>query len=76
MNAPQVPLVVIVVVIVAGEGTVKEKAEQWLKDVAKKWGVRTEGSGVAHGRDIVGTVMDKTWWAAWLKSHHRVRSSA
>jgi len=72
MNAPQVPLVV----IVAGEGTVKEKAEQWLRDVAKKWRVRTEGSGVAHGRDIVGTVMDKTRWAALLESHHRVRSSA
>jgi len=71
MNPPQVPLVV----IVAGEGTVKEKAEQWLKDVAEKWRVRTEGSGVAHGRDIVGTVMDKTRWA-WLESHHGVRSSA
>jgi len=72
MNAPQVPLVV----IVAGEGTVKEKVEQWLKDVPKKWRVRTEGSGVAHGRDIVGTVRDKTRWAAWLESHHRVRSPA
>ena len=39
-----------------------------MMDVAKKWRVRTEGSGVAHGRDVVWTVMDKTRWAAWLKS--------
>lgn len=64
MNAPQAPLVV----IVAGEGTVKEKAEQRLRDVAKKWRVRTEGSGVVHGRDVVWTVMDNTRWATWLKS--------
>jgi len=51
MNAPQAPLVV----IVAGEGAVMEKAEQRM-DVAKKWRVRTEGSGVAHGRDVVWTV--------------------
>jgi len=71
MNAPQAPLVV----IVAGEGTVKEKAEQRLRDVAKKWRVRTEGSGVAHGRDVVWTVMDKTRWAAWLKSMYGTSSS-
>jgi len=57
---PQAPLVV----IVAGKGTVKEKAEQWLRDVAKKWRVRTEGSGVAHGGNVVYIVMDKTRRAA------------
>ena len=57
---PQGPLVV----YVAGKGTVKEKAEQWLRDVAKKWRVRKEGSGVAHGRDVVYIVMDKTRRAA------------
>jgi len=44
--------------------TVKKKAEQWLRDVAKKWRVRTEGSGVAHGGDVVYIVMDKTRRAA------------
>ena len=41
--------------------TVKKKAGQWLRDVAKKWRVRTEGSGVAHGGNVV---MDKTRRAA------------
>jgi len=58
---PQAPLVV----IVAGEGTVKEKAEQWLRE----WRVRTEGSGVAHGGNIVCNGLN-------FESHHEVRSSA
>jgi len=72
MNAPQAPLVV----IVACEGTVKEKAKQRLRDVAKKWRVRTEGSSVVHGRDVVWTVMDKTRWAAWLKSMYGMETSS
>jgi len=44
--------------------TVEKKAGQWLRDVAKKWRVRTEGSGVAHGGNVVCIVMDKTRRAA------------
>ena len=56
------------VIFVAGEGTVKERTEQRLR-VAKKWRVRAEGSGVAYGRDVVRTVMDKTRLAAWSKEY-------
>jgi len=34
-------------------GRTVKKSGQWLRDVAKKWRVRTEGSGVAHGGNVV-----------------------
>lgn len=72
MNAPQAPLVVIVAV---SEG-MKDKVRQRLKDVAKKWRVRTEGSGEVHGREVVWTVMNKTKWANWLKSMYGIKDAA
>lgn len=50
MNAPQAPLVV----IAAGPLSLKEKIMQRLRDVGKKWRVRTDGTlGVVHGREDV-----------------------
>ena len=72
MNAPQAPLVVIAT---ANEG-LKDKVRQRLRDVAKKWRVRTEGNGVVHGREVVWTVMDKTKWANWLKSMYGIKDAA
>ncbi|CAA7270749.1 unnamed protein product [Cyclocybe aegerita] len=72
MNAPQAPLVV----IVSASGTegssvseqTKAKILRRIKDVAKKWRVRTEGSGLTHGREVVFAWMDGSRWAEWLKS--------
>jgi hypothetical protein len=70
MNAPQAPLVVIAAV---GEGPLKEKVEERLRDVGKKWRVRTEGSGIVNGREVVWALMDKTRWGQWLKSMYGIQ---
>ncbi len=72
MNAPQAPLVV----IATASEALKDKVGQRLRDVAKKWRVRTEGSGAVYGRDVVWTVMDKTKWANWLKSMYGIKDAA
>ena len=70
MNAPQAPLVVIAAV---SEGPMKEKVEERLRDVGKKWRVRTEGSGIVNGREVVWALMDKTKWGQWLKSMYGIQ---
>jgi hypothetical protein len=70
MNAPQAPLVVIAAV---SEGPMKEKVEERLRDVGKKWRVRTEGSGIVNGREVVWALMDKTRWGQWLKSMYGIQ---
>lgn len=70
MNAPQAPLVVIAAV---SEGPMKEKVEERLRDVGKKWRVRTEGSGIVNGKEVVWTLMDKTKWGQWLKSMYGIQ---
>lgn len=73
MNAPQAPLVVIAAV---SEGSMKEKVAERLRDVGKKWRVRTEGSGVANGKEVVWTMMDKSRWGQWLKSMYGIQKDA
>jgi thioredoxin domain-containing protein 5 len=70
MNAPHAPLVVIAAV---SEGAMKEKVEERLRDVGKKWRVRTEGSGAVNGREVVWALMDKTRWGQWLKSMYGIQ---
>jgi len=70
MNAPQAPLVVIAAV---SEGAMKGKVEERLRDVGKKWRVRTEGSGIVNGREVVWALMDKTRWGQWLKSMYGIQ---
>lgn len=73
MSAPQAPLVVIATV---SEGTMKEKVEERLRDVGKKWRVRTEGSGMVNGREVVWTLMDQTRWGQWLKSMYGIQKGS
>ncbi|KAF8164798.1 protein disulfide isomerase [Crassisporium funariophilum] len=68
MNAPQAPLVV----IAAADKDTKEKIQQRFRDVGKKWRVRTDGSGVVHGREVVFTWMDVDKWAEWMKSMYGI----
>jgi thioredoxin domain-containing protein 5 len=69
MNAPQAPLVV----IAAGPEVLREKIMERLTDVGKKWRVRTNGSGVVHGREVVFTWMDRGRWADWMKSMYGIK---
>ncbi|KAF8960247.1 thioredoxin domain-containing 5 [Flammula alnicola] len=72
MNAPQAPLVV----IAAGPLSLKEKIMQRLRDVGKKWRVRTDGTlGVVHGREIVFAWMDGGEWAEWMKSMYGIQGA-
>ena len=73
MSAPQAPLVVIATV---SEGGLKEKVEERLRDVGKKWRVRTEGSGMVNGREVVWTLMDQTRWGQWLKSMYGIKKGS
>lgn len=68
MNAPQKPLVV----IAAAPGAVRAKVLDRLNDVAKVWRVRTDGSGVVHGREVVFAYMDHDEWSEWLHSMYRI----
>ncbi|KAF8897127.1 thioredoxin-like protein [Infundibulicybe gibba] len=73
MNAPQAPLVV----VAAAAGDDKTKVEERFKDVARKWRVRTGGSGWFqgsgdHAREVVFAWMDADRWADWLKSMYGV----
>ncbi|KAJ3483780.1 hypothetical protein NLJ89_g12033 [Agrocybe chaxingu] len=71
MNAPQAPLVVIVSAAGLEGSSVSEQTKakilRRIRDVAKKWRVRTEG-GLSNGREVVFAWMDGTRWAEWLKS--------
>lgn len=69
MSAPQAPLVV----IAAAPEAMKEKVMTRLHDVGKKWRVRTEGSGISHGREIVFAWMDAKKWGSWMKSMYGIK---
>ncbi|RDB15626.1 Thioredoxin domain-containing protein 5 [Hypsizygus marmoreus] len=68
MNAPQAPLVVIAAV---GEHD-KDKVGTRVRELGKKWRVRTEGSGLASGREVVFTWMDGEKWKEWMKSMYGI----
>jgi len=71
MNAPHAPLVL----IAAAEGdAMKAKVGARIRDIAKKWRVRTDGSGVGHGREVVFAWMDSKRWAEWLSSMYGITS--
>ncbi|KDR74372.1 hypothetical protein GALMADRAFT_250250 [Galerina marginata CBS 339.88] len=70
MNAPQAPLVV----IAAAPEALKEKIMARLRDVGKKWRVRTDGSGIVHGREVVYTWMDSAKWADWMRNMYGISS--
>jgi thioredoxin domain-containing protein 5 len=72
MNAPQQPLVVIAAVT---QGH-KNKVEERFKDVAKKWRIRTSGTGLAHGREVVFAWMDMDKWADWMKSMYGITKTS
>lgn len=74
MNAPQKPLVVIAAVDFTDDE--HEKTLDHLKDVAKRWKMRTGGTGLASDREVVFTVMDTGRWATWLKSMYGVQGAA
>jgi thioredoxin domain-containing protein 5 len=69
MNAPQKPLVV----IAAAPGALRAQVLDRLNDVAKVWRVKTDGSGVVHGREVVFAYMDHDEWAEWLSSMYRIK---
>lgn len=71
MNAPQAPLVV----IAAGREALKGQIMERLNDVAKKWRVKTDGSGIVHGREIVFAYMDGGEWADWMKSMYGLKNA-
>jgi len=72
MNAPQEPLVVIAAVT---QGH-KSKVEERFRAVAKKWRIRTSGTGMVHGRDVVFTWMDMDKWGDWMKSMYHVTKTS
>ncbi|KAH0587068.1 Thioredoxin domain-containing protein 5 [Termitomyces sp. J132] len=68
MNAPHAPLVVIAAV------TSENSAEvaRHMKDTGRKWRLRTKGSGLASGREVVWTWMDAEKWKNWMKSMYGI----
>jgi thioredoxin domain-containing protein 5 len=68
MNAPQEPLVVIAAVTQQH----KDKVEEHLREVGKKWRIRTSGTGMIHGREVIFTWMDMDKWADWLKTMYGI----
>jgi len=71
MNAQHGPLVV----IAATSSHNKKKIASKLRDFAKKWRVRTGGTGVTHGKDIVFSYMDGERWKEWLKTMYGINGS-
>jgi len=68
MNAPQSPLVV----IAASHKDQSTKIRDRFRDLAKKWRVKTDGSGIVHGREVVFTWMDVDEWGKWLKTMYGI----
>ncbi|EDR04936.1 protein disulfide isomerase [Laccaria bicolor S238N-H82] len=71
MNAPHAPLVMIAVSTSKTEDIIEER----FRDIAKKWRLRTGGTGVFKGREVVFTWMDAGRWADWMKSMYGVKVS-
>ena len=66
MNAPQALLVV----IAASKKDTSDKIKNGFRDLAKKWRLRTDGSGIVHGREVVFTWMNTDSWGTWMKDGH------
>jgi thioredoxin domain-containing protein 5 len=71
MNAPHAPLVM----IAASTSKTQDLIEERFRDVAKKWRLRTGGTGVFKGREVVFTWMDIGKWSDWMKSMYGVKVS-
>ena len=70
MNAPQAPLVV----IAASQADRSDKIRDRFRELAKIWRMRTDGSGIVHGREVVFTWMDVDAWGKWMKAMYRIQS--
>ncbi|KAG6890196.1 hypothetical protein C0992_002853 [Termitomyces sp. T32_za158] len=68
MNAPQAPLVVIAAVTPANSDKVAER----IRDVGKRWRLRTKGTGFAGDREVVWAWMDAEKWKDWMKSMYGI----
>lgn len=68
MNAPHAPLVVIAAVTSANSDQVAKRVQ----DVAKKWRLRTKGSGVTGHKEVVWAWMDAEKWKDWMKSMYGI----
>jgi thioredoxin domain-containing protein 5 len=68
MNAPQAPLVV----IAASQPGNSDRIRDQFHELAKKWRWRTEGSGMANGREVVFTWMDMNDWGKWMKAMYGI----
>jgi len=71
MNAPQAPLVV----IAASQSDRSDKIRDRFRELAKIWRMKTEGSGIVHGREVVFTWMDVDAWGKWMKSMYGIQSN-
>ena len=71
MNAPHAPLVM----IAASTSKTQDLIEERFRDIAKKWRLRTGGTGVFKGREVVFTWMDIGRWGDWMKSMYGVKVS-
>ncbi|KAG6865383.1 hypothetical protein C0991_003086 [Blastosporella zonata] len=69
MNAPQAPVVVFAAV---KKGSLGEKVEEKMREIGRKWRVRTGGSGETSGKEVVWAWMDAERWKDWMKSMYGV----
>ena len=72
MNAPQEPLVVIAAVSRKSRDNVQAR----FRDVGKKWRMRTSGTGMVNGREVVFTWMDTERWADWMKNMYGITKAS
>ncbi|KAF5387700.1 hypothetical protein D9615_000009 [Tricholomella constricta] len=68
MNAPQAPLVVIAAV----GPSIMDRAQERVAEIGKKWRLRTQGSGMVAGREVVFATMDAEKWKDWMKSMYGI----
>ena len=71
MNAPQALLVV----ITASKKDTSDKIKNAFRDLAKKWRLRTDGSGIVHGCEVVFTWMNTDSWGTWMKAMYGIQSN-
>lgn len=71
MKAPQAPLVVIAAA--PKDESLRKKVGERMKELGKKWRLRTDGSGEMKGREVVFTFMDAAKWSDWMKSMYGIK---
>lgn len=69
MKAPHSPLVVIAASQKDRSGKIRDK----FRELTKKWRLRTDGSGIAHGREVLFTWMDSDEWGKWMKAMYGIQ---